>query len=107
VQALRFVPHGLKTKKGSSESAIDPPDSPPDSAADSPADSHPDPQSHHAKIWVRHGAGLKPVEVETGLDDGAYVEIVSGDLRPGQKVVIDEVKRAKSKPASATPQLSS
>jgi HlyD family secretion protein len=111
VQALRFVPHGLKKKKGSPDSVVDPPDSPPNSPPDSPGDPAADPapelQPHHAKIWVRHAAGLKPVEVETGLDDGAYVEIVSGDLRPGQKVVIDEVRRPKSKTASTTPQLSS
>jgi HlyD family secretion protein len=91
VQALRFMPRSLVSKKASRHSEID--------AANI--------EPHHMEIWVRHGAMLKPIQVTTGVNDGNYVEIVSGDLRPGQKVVIDEVRQAKGTPRATLPQLSS
>ncbi len=41
-------------------------------------------------LWVEDGGTLRRVNVVRGLDDGNVVEIVSGDLQPGQQVVIDQ-----------------
>jgi HlyD family secretion protein len=41
-------------------------------------------------LWVDDGGKLRLVKVVRGLDDGDVVEIVSGDLEPGQQVVIDQ-----------------
>jgi HlyD family secretion protein len=90
-QALRFVPRGETSKSASNSSATDPVN----------------PKPNRATIWVRHGTTLKSLEVTTGLNDGNYVEIVSGDLRLGQKVVIDEKRRTKRTQTITSPQLSS
>jgi HlyD family secretion protein len=91
VQALRFIPHDLASRQASRNSEAGPAN----------------PEPHRGKIWIRHGPVLKPVEVTTGLNDDNYVEIVSGDLRPGQKVVIDEAQQTKHTPKEALPRLSS
>lgn len=88
LQALRFVPHRLAKESGSSRVAMDP-----------------DGQPQRTKIWVRHGPLITPVEVTTGLSDDNFVEILSGKLRPGQKVVIDEVTASSHTHESRTPQL--
>ncbi|HRX78852.1 MAG TPA: efflux RND transporter periplasmic adaptor subunit [Pirellulaceae bacterium] len=38
-------------------------------------------------VWIVEGDFLKAVEVETGLSDSKYSELVSGDLTEGQKLV--------------------
>jgi HlyD family secretion protein len=48
------------------------------------------------RVWVLADGRLKRAAVTTGLDDGTYVEILSGDLRPGELVVTDAVKQAAS-----------
>jgi len=90
-QALRFVPRGDISQSASTYSGTDPANSKP----------------NRAKIWVKHGHSLKPVEITTGLDDGNYVEIVNGDLRLGQKVVIEEKRHVKRAHEATPPQLSS
>jgi HlyD family secretion protein len=47
-----------------------------------------------ASLWVLDGNRLRRVQVERGIDDGASVEIVSGNLKPGDRVVIDEAGAA-------------
>jgi HlyD family secretion protein len=39
-------------------------------------------------VWVQEGHLLRAVAVETGLSDSQHTEMVSGALRPGDKVVI-------------------
>jgi HlyD family secretion protein len=39
-------------------------------------------------VWMLEKDYLRAVEVTTGLNDNAYSELVSGDLRPGQKLII-------------------
>ena len=51
---------------------------------------------HTGTLWILEGKALRQVQVARGIDDGTTVEIVSGDLKPGDQVVIDE-----SRPASA------
>jgi HlyD family secretion protein len=54
-------------------------------------------------VWVEEGGGLKPVAIVTGLDDGSYVEVISGGLKPGDMVVTDEVRGGGGRPASSAP----
>ena len=54
---------------------------------------------HHRggkKVWILAGDALKPMPVTTGLDDGTNVEILSGDLHPGDLVVTDVARPAAS-----------
>lgn len=46
--------------------------------------------SRQAKVWVQRDGRLVPVSIVTGLDDGANVELISGDLHPGEMVVTAE-----------------
>jgi HlyD family secretion protein len=58
----------------------------------------PDTESNHARagkrVWILAGDELKAVPVTVGLDDGTNVEILSGDLHPGELVVTDVAKGA-------------
>jgi HlyD family secretion protein len=38
-------------------------------------------------VWVADGHHVKPVEVQIGISDHRYTELVSGELEPGQKLV--------------------
>ena len=40
------------------------------------------------KFYVRSGNRLRPVAVKTGLNAGGRIEIIEGELSPGDKVVI-------------------
>jgi HlyD family secretion protein len=39
-------------------------------------------------VWVQSGTRLKAVEVHTGLSDSQFTELVEGNLKPGDKLVI-------------------
>jgi HlyD family secretion protein len=56
----------------------------------SPDEDHP--SQHSARVWVQNGAHIRPVHIVRGLDDGTNVEIVSGDLDPGDQVVTGKVE---------------
>jgi len=68
LQALRFSPKG-------------------GDQGDNPKHRHGD---HTAGIWVLEGQKLCEVQVVRGIDDGTSVEILSGNLKPGDQVVVDE-----------------
>lgn len=57
-----------------------------------PAGSEAGQPSRQGRVWVLDGGVLKPVSIVTGLDDGNYVEVLSGDLKPDDTVVTDEVR---------------
>ncbi|MEX0939144.1 MAG: efflux RND transporter periplasmic adaptor subunit [Pirellulales bacterium] len=38
-------------------------------------------------VWVADGHYVKPIEVEIGISDHRYTQLVSGDLKPEQKLV--------------------
>ena len=46
--------------------------------------------SDRARVWVLRDGQPVAVTVVTGLDDGSFTEIVSGDLKPGDPVVTAE-----------------
>ena len=74
IQALRFSPTSLSPMSLSATSPV----------PTSPAG------SHERRVWVADGSVIRPVSIVAGLDDGHYVEVVSGDLRPGESVVTAE-----------------
>lgn len=53
-----------------------------------------------AQVWVLGGGRLHPIPVAVGLEDDVYAEIIGGELREGDAVVVSE--RA-AKPASPSP----
>jgi HlyD family secretion protein len=43
-------------------------------------------------VWVDDDGFARPIKVQTGLTDGTQVEIVSGDLKEGMRVIIGELR---------------
>ena len=79
-QALRYVPGGLP---GAGTSEVE---------GASPS----------ARVWALREGKPVPIEVTTGLDDDTFTEIVKGDLRPGDAVIIAE-DRGSNVARSGTP----
>jgi len=53
------------------------------------------------RVFRLEGGRLTPVAITTGLDDGNNVELISGDLKPDDVVVTDELRNPAA--ASGTP----
>jgi len=78
-QALRFSP---KPKHSASS----------DGAAAAERSTHQHGKAPRAKhVWVEKDGELKQVSITTGLDDGNNVEVLSGDLKEGDMVVIEQI----------------
>ena len=69
MEALRFSP-----KRNGARSA----------SAQSGAASDGERSRRNRRIWIEDGSGIKSVKVTAGLDDGANVELLSGDLQTGR-----------------------
>ena len=55
-----------------------------------------------ANVWVLRDGQPTPVLIVAGLDDDSFVEVVKGDLRPGDPVIVGE-QRNESKAALPRP----
>jgi HlyD family secretion protein len=75
LRALAFSPHRRGTQT---------------SDADAGASEYPT-RHHSPRVWVEADGKIHPVPITRGLDDGNYVEVVSGDLKPGDQVVTDRI----------------
>jgi HlyD family secretion protein len=49
-------------------------------------------QWRQAKIWVKDGEGVKPIEVRAGLTDGTSTEITGEGVTEGMEVVVGEIQ---------------
>ena len=48
------------------------------------------PQTHQT-VYVLNSAGMpEPRKIQIGISDGLYTEVVSGDLRDGEAVILSE-----------------
>jgi len=54
----------------------------------------------HGRVWVLADNKPTPIPVTTGLDDGNAVEVVEGDLKVGQQVIVAEAG-AEARPGGA------
>ncbi len=91
-QALRFTPGGVAATSGDIDSSQPVGDS----------------NGASASVWVLRNGKPARVPVTVGLDDDANAEIVSGDLRPGDQVIVGEQPRSASPsrpPQQAAPRL--
>ena len=77
-QSLRYIPGGLTT-----ESTQGPPPTP--------------------QLWILRDGKPTRIGVKTGLDDDTFTEIVGGDIRAGDKVIISERATTGSKTTTAGP----
>jgi HlyD family secretion protein len=58
-----------------------------------------DASSRKRTVYVLRNNQAEPVEITTGITDGSFTEVVSGDLREGDQVITDTLNTAK--PAAA------
>jgi HlyD family secretion protein len=79
-QALRYVPGGL-ARAGTSEVAGG---------------------GETARVWALREGKPVPIEVATGLDDDSFIEVVEGDLKVGDAVILAE-DRGSTSGQSGTP----
>lgn len=80
VDALRFAPAGQPKASFDSDSG----------------------SPRKSRVWIPDGGGVRQVSVSTGLDDGRWVEVLSGPIHPGDEVVTSE-KRVEAKSSSGSP----
>lgn len=50
-----------------------------------------------ARVWVLRDGEPHLVRIQTGLDDGELIEVVKGDLKAGDKVIVKEVRAVEAK----------
>jgi HlyD family secretion protein len=89
--ALRYKPEFASANKSASS---------PSPGSD--ADKEKDKDKNARQIWVKTGDSIAPVGITTGLSDGTNTEVLTGELQPGQEVVIGE-ETAKSGAAPTNP----
>ncbi len=53
-----------------------------------------------ARVWTQNGKTLKPHDLKLGATDGRSTEILSGDLKPGDEIVIDLADKPTKPPGS-------
>jgi len=71
-QAIRFSPGGLHQ-------------------ATAPESTGKTKSAKSTRVWVLRNGQPQPVTVTTGLSDNTYVEITGGDLKPGDKIIVNEI----------------
>ena len=86
-QALRYAPGGLASAAPSS--------APTAGGASSGGQA--------ARLWVMRDGRPAPVAVTLGLDDENFTEIVEGDLKPGDQVIVAEERGPAPDQSGATP----
>jgi HlyD family secretion protein len=56
-------------------------------------------------VWVLEQGTPKRVAVTTGITDGVFTEIESGDLKEGDQVIVEALKKGKSQSGQAGPRM--
>jgi HlyD family secretion protein len=62
-------------------------------------------EAEHGRVWVLRDGEPVPVDVTIGLSDDNLTEIVAGDLKPGDAVIVSETTEAGSRARIPTPRL--
>ena len=93
-QALRFVPSGVTARASGQRSG-----------ASAPASQSAAPASNQGAVYVlRDGVPVK-VPVTVGLDDDSHAEIVKGDLKAGERVIMTEQRGGAPSKAPTPPRI--
>ena len=70
--ALRFRPQDVRNKDTSKDKSRD----------------------RSSGVWILEEEKPKRVKVTTGISDGSYTELISGDLREGQEVIVESLTKS-------------
>jgi HlyD family secretion protein len=94
--ALRFRPAFAKTESGKGD--------PPQKAGEKVKSSEGD-QGRPGRIWILSKEGKPtPVSIVLGITDGTFSEVMSGDLREGGDVIVEETSGKKASAQSSASQ---
>jgi HlyD family secretion protein len=94
-----------KTGKNDKDKTTDKADDKPVDMTDTLATTAPTapPPRKRARVWVMRDGKPVPVSIVIGLDDGDTVEVIDGDLKPGDKVIVNEVRPVETAASRNTP----
>lgn len=56
-------------------------------------------------VWIIEKKEPKRINVSTGISDESYTELVSGDIKEGQELIIEAQEKTKKKPGSSGPRM--
>lgn len=56
-------------------------------------------------VWILENEKPKRIAVITGISDGAYTELLSGELREGQEIIVDSLMKSKNNSNSSSPRM--
>ena len=56
-------------------------------------------------VWVLEQGTPKRVSISPGISDGTYTEITAGDLREGQQIIVESLKKNKTQNAPSGPRM--
>ena len=93
--ALRFRPESARRESGKSG----PPQKPGEQAKSTQGD-----QARPGRVWVLSPEGKPaPVSISLGITDGTFSEVMSGDLREGGEVIVEQTSGKKGSAQSNAP----
>lgn len=55
-------------------------------------------------VWIQEGKNLRRGSIVPGISDGAYTEVLSGELKEGQLVAIESIGKNGARPSNSGPQ---
>jgi HlyD family secretion protein len=55
-------------------------------------------------LWIQEGKDLRREAIVPGISDGAYTEVVSGDLKEGQLIAVESIGKNSTKSPAGGPQ---
>jgi HlyD family secretion protein len=56
-------------------------------------------------VWVLENGKPSRIEVTTGISDGSYTELLSGDIGKGQEVIVQSLTRSKDQSRTSSPRM--
>jgi HlyD family secretion protein len=61
-------------------------------------------QQKGSGVWILEQGEPKRIPVSTGISDGNYTELVSGNIKDGQELIVESITKAKA-PTSSGPRM--
>ena len=56
-------------------------------------------------VWMSEKGQLRRISISTGISDGSYTEVVSGDLRDGQEIIVESLAKTNATTPSGPPRM--
>ena len=56
-------------------------------------------------VWIIEDRKPKRIKAATGISDGNYTELISGDIKEGQELIVESLIKAKSQPQPRGPRM--